>query len=170
MAWWNSRRKSSLAAQGDAAAAAIAAATASPQVCAAQVELEVQGDNPQAIDACRLHPLMLLYLTVLLPLLLLLQLTRPPRHIAAAVSPTRQGVLGITRHTLAAGPAASNSCDNVMPAAMLMTNVLSLSAGRASMSTVCTYWGFTDTKTTSLFWATYTPRAPRGPAEQHQHQ
>lgn len=36
-------------------------------------------------------------------------LTLPPKHMAAAVSPTRQGVLGITLHTRAAGPAASSS-------------------------------------------------------------
>ena len=31
----------------------------------------------------------------------------PPRHIALAVSPTRQGVLGITRTSLVFSPAAS---------------------------------------------------------------
>ena len=35
-------------------------------------------------------------------------LTLPPRHMAAAVSPTRQGVLGITRTTRASGPAAAS--------------------------------------------------------------
>jgi hypothetical protein len=80
--------------------------------------------------------------------------TLPPKHIAAAVSPTRHGVLGITLHTRADGPAASSSCWTVMPAAMLITSVSSLSTGRASVSTVCTYCGLTDTKTTSQFLAT----------------
>ena len=31
----------------------------------------------------------------------------PPKHIALAVSPTRQGVLGITRTSLVSSPAAS---------------------------------------------------------------
>jgi hypothetical protein len=35
--------------------------------------------------------------------------TFPPRHIAAAVSPTRHGVFGITLTTCASGPAASRS-------------------------------------------------------------
>lgn len=34
-------------------------------------------------------------------------LALPPRHIALAVSPTRQGVLGITRTSFASSPAAS---------------------------------------------------------------
>jgi hypothetical protein len=36
-------------------------------------------------------------------------LTLPPRHMAAATSPTRHGVLGITRMMRTSGPAASMS-------------------------------------------------------------
>jgi hypothetical protein len=82
------------------------------------------------------------------------QHTFPPKHIAAAVSPTRQGVLGMTLTILASAPAASSNRSMVMPAAMEMMTCLSSSTGFTSASTVATYCGLTEMKMTSAFFAT----------------
>lgn len=58
----------------------------------------------------------------------------------------------------------------VMPAAMLMIRVSSRMPDRASVSTCCTYWGLTDTNSTSLFCATCSSskRGPRPSGGMHQ--
>ena len=71
------------------------------------------------------------------PFPILFPLTLPPRHMAAAVSPTRHGVLGITRTIFAPGPAASTS----LPVAVVCTTHVSsgqAAQGLAHMQTPAT--------------------------------
>mmetsp|Transcript_23867 Transcript_23867/g.61275 ORF Transcript_23867/g.61275 Transcript_23867/m.61275 type:complete len:223 (-) Transcript_23867:437-1105(-) len=62
-----------------------------------------------------------------------------PRHIAAAVALTRQGVLGMTRMILALGPAADCIVPTVTPAAIETTTWLSVRNSAASFKTTETY-------------------------------
>jgi hypothetical protein len=69
--------------------------------------------------------------------------------MAAAVAPTRQGVLGITRITLRSLlPRASSSEAHVTPAAMLTTS-LDAKGSLFSERTTETYWGLVAMNMTS---------------------
>lgn len=75
--------------------------------------------------------------------------------MAAAVSPTKHGVFGITLITCASLPAASWIVAIGTPAAMDTNNLLEFTSFRTSCSTVATYYGFVHTNTMSLLATTY---------------
>ena len=76
---------------------------------------------------------------------------RAPAHMAAAVAPTRHGVLGMTRITLAfCVPRASRSVEQVTPAAIETTSLFA-STPLFSESTRRTYCGLVATNRMSAF-------------------
>lgn len=77
-----------------------------------------------------------------------------PRHMAAAVSPTKHGVFGITLITCASFPAASCMVARETPAAMDTNSLFEFTSLRTSCSTVATYYGFVHTNTMSLLATT----------------
>ena len=72
-----------------------------------------------------------------------------PRHSAAAVAPTMQGVLGITRTARPTPREAASMSASVTPAAMDTMRWRSLSTGATSASSGLTPYGLTHTKSTS---------------------